>query len=511
MAQWIGFERSARPRETAELLLAPASGGETPRGEPSHAKAMATWYGAHIAQAANSEGGPDGEALVLELWELLALRGSDVGRLGAVATRLLQMPWHQHLREPLEAHGYDSRSGSFPRGPAPGLLQELTRIGAGANPMPFAVPTVRGCRLQARQRVRTTGAEVTLEHVLATSDGRGYGLIKNLQTCIYGRVRHGVELERIAPEEQSGGLFGGIQRTLGGQQPVQWRATERQVAVKCIERSKYEQHVARHRGQLNEDPIKEVAVMEYICSKGGAPYVLPLLATYADEQTVYVILPFCPNGDLFGVVERDGGLQEAMAATYMGQIVKGLEHLHDMGLAHHDMSLENLMVDDAKRAIIIDFGMAVKAAPTFTDFWGGGHDRLSAGRSYRAVPLAPRRGWPGRCGKLLYMAPELFDCRASFDVFAADVWALGIILFLLLTGMPPWDAATGPVATDLRFVYVRDGRLRDLLNTWNITLSEHAPDVLQRLLTADPRQRLTIPELKAHPWWRQHARYVDAA
>ena len=47
------------------------------------------------------------------------------------------------------------------------------------------------------------------------------------------------------------------------------------------------------------------------------------------------------------------------------------------------------------------------------------------------------------------MAPELFDCRASFDVFAADVWALGIILFLLLTGMPPWDAATGT------FVYER--------------------------------------------------------
>ncbi len=109
------------------------------------------------------------------------------------------------------------------------------------------------------------------------------------------------------------------------------------------------------------------------------------------------------------------------------------------------------------------------------------------------------------------MAPELFDCPAAFDVFAADVWALGIILFLLLTGMPPWDAATGPVATDLRFVYVRDGRLRDLLNTWNIKLSEHAPDVLQRLLTADPRQRLTVPELKSPPWWRQHARFVDAA
>ena len=110
---------------------------------------------------------------------------------------------------------------------------------------------------------------------------------------------------------------------------------------------------------------------------------------------MYVILPFCPNGDLFGAVERDGGLQEAMAATYMGQIVKGLEHLHDMGLAHHDMSLENLMVDDAKNAIIIDFGMAVKAAPTFTDFWGGGHDRLSAGEvvSGRAFGAQKRLAW----------------------------------------------------------------------------------------------------------------------
>ena len=97
---------------------------------------MATWYGAHIAQAANSEGGPDGEALVLELWELLALRGSDVGRLGAVATRLLEMPWHQHLREPLEAHGYDSRSGSFPRGPAPGCCRSSLGLEPARTPCP---------------------------------------------------------------------------------------------------------------------------------------------------------------------------------------------------------------------------------------------------------------------------------------------------------------------------------------------------------------------------------------
>ena len=60
----------------------------------------------------------------------------------------------------------------------------------------------------------------------------------------------------------------------------------------------------------------------------------------------------------------------------------------------------------------------------------------------------------------------------------------------------------------MRYVYVRDGRLNELLSTWNITLSEHAPDLLQRLLTADPRNRLTLPQLKAHPWWLANIRNV---
>ena len=84
-------------------------------------------------------------------------------------------------------------------------------------------------------------------------------------------------------------------------------------------------------------------------------------------------------------------------------------------------------------------------------------------------------------GKLLYMAPELFDCGHPL-MCAADVWALGIILFLLLTGMPPWDAATGPVATDLRFVTSATGGCA-FVECVNIA-SEHARAA--RLLTADP-------------------------
>ena len=456
---------------------------------------MATWYGAHIAPAAAHE---DSEALVLELWQLLARNNTDGPRLGNVATRLLGMPWHQHLLVPLEAHGYDASSGSFPRGPGPGLLRELTRVGAGANPMPFAAPTVQDCRLLEDQRVLSGPGHrvVVFDRVLATADGRGYALVANLQNAIYGRVRRGVELERVPAEAARA----------HGADGILWRATNGQVAVKCIERAALEQWIANHHGHLNEDPFKEVVVMEYIASQGGAPYVLPLVATYGDDRAVYVILPFCPNGDLFGVVERHGALQEATAATYMGQLVRGLERLHAMGLMHHDISLENTMVDAESRAIIIDFGMAVKAIPTATDFFDGHH----AGGSYHAVPLAERPRWPGRCGKPMYMSPELWYRQGSFDVFAADVWALGVMLFMLLTGAPPWEPTWGPEGA--AYNYVRDGNLRGLLLQYGIThVSENAKDLLQRMLTADPRQRLTLPELRAHPWWRQHAQFANAA
>ena len=178
--------------------------------------------------------------------------------------------------------------------------------------------------------------------------------------------------------------------------------------------------------------------MEYIASQGGAPYVLPLVATYGDDRAVYVILPFCPNGDLFGVVEQNGALQEATAATYMGQLVRGLERLHAMGLMDHDISLENTMVDAESRAIIIDFGMAVKAVPTATDFFDGHH----AGGSYHAVPLAERPRWPGRCGKPMYMSPELWY-RFLRRLRRGRVGAGGHALHAL-DGRAPVGANVGP-------------------------------------------------------------------
>ena len=105
---------------------------------------MATWYGAHIAQAANSEGGPDGEALVLELWELLAREGPTWGAWGGgdAFTRNAVAPAPARAARGPRLIQDRARSRAAPR-----LDYYVNGIGAGANPA-LRRPFSKGCRLQ---------------------------------------------------------------------------------------------------------------------------------------------------------------------------------------------------------------------------------------------------------------------------------------------------------------------------------------------------------------------------
>jgi len=225
-------------------------------------------------------------------------------------------------------------------------------------------------------------------------------------------------------------------------------------------------------------------------------------------------MPFCDSEDLFGKVERRitsglGGFPEPEAFNHLSQLVEGLAGMHACGVAHHDFSLENVMVDGAVGCIIIDFGMCIRLPL-----------RRVAGQP--PVPLRPSNQWPCNCGKLLYKAPENMRPRASFDAFKADVWAVGVCFFLLLVGLPPWESTIGPVPTDQRYVVIaRDRDVRRLLDLWrcwcrgypargltsyfpptaqHINLSDSCLDLLQGMLTEDPALRYDLEAVRNHPW-----------
>lgn len=187
-----------------------------------------------------------------------------------------------------------------------------------------------------------------------------------------------------------------------------------------------------------------------------------------------------------------------------------MESLQSAGVCHRDMSLENLLVHQ-NGALIIDLGMCLRV-PYRNDntsmlsaaFSGmnmnstdptinASENMIFDGRSAPRCLIRPQ----GTCGKWIYMSPEIYLNREPFDGFAVDMWAAGVILFLMLTGFPPWERAC---ATDERFKYMTAGYLVQMLTEWELGLSSDAMDLLQRMLFLDPKDRLSLDQVRAHPW-----------
>ena len=183
------------------------------------------------------------------------------------------------------------------------------------------------------------------------------------------------------------------------------------------------------------------------------------------------------------------------------------------------MSLENLLVHK-DGALIIDMGMcllvpfressnigAAAITASFQTMAVDGGDRgnpTSQTAAAAATPLVSGRARPrylirpqGTCGKWIYMSPEIYQNSQPFDAFAVDMWAAGVILFLMLTGFPPWERAC---TTDERFHFMTAGYLVQMLTEWEIGLSSDSMDLLQRMLFLDPKDRLSLDQVRAHPW-----------
>lgn len=133
------------------------------------------------------------------------------------------------------------------------------------------------------------------------------------------------------------------------------------------------------------------------------------------------------------------------------------------------------------RAVIIDLGMSVQVPYDL--------NRL------RCL-ICPQ----GQAGKQKYMAPEVYANQESFDGFAIDMWAVGVILYIMLVGEFPWEL---PHPADEKFCYITDGYLEDYLRRRGFPLSPDVLCLLQRMLWLNPRHRLCLQQVRAHPWMSQ--------
>lgn len=346
-------------------------------------------------------------------------------------------------------------------------------------PTPVVFDAVMGDLTAADHR---TGVEYDLKNVLrrASDPNTAYLWKKKLAKSTYGYVKLCVVLRRVNSEERDcNEAFG-----------VQWRSTGEFVAIKCSSWQK----IQAMRGRHLVDAIKEISVLQLIGDGGNdEKHVMGCLEVLQDEDYLYTVMPYYPGGDLYGKLDLSG-IQlypdEDEAKEYFKQLLQALVFLQKKGICHRNVCIENLLLDDHDQLVLIDSGLSLRI-PYCDPCNPGGVTDASEGTRRRLIK--PQ----GQCGRLKYMAPEMFD-EALFDGHATDLWAAGITLFITLVGLAPFEVAQ---SSDMRFQKIAEiGELEGFLESLEVSLSHEAMDLLQNMLWSDPRDRLTLAEVLSHPW-----------
>jgi len=380
------------------------------------------------------------------------------------------------------------------------LLNSIMAVGFRVQRNPFPPFQSQPCQL-CGAHLRCSSGKFQPTTVLSAVGSHGGGfpplaLIKKGMETLTGYIHEAVPVRRDPDHVQ----------------PV-YLVSRGRYAVKRI-RKKFELM------QQAEDPLRELACLTWLkeiaelarCGRGeeggGALRVALPLAVLEDSRYFFLVLPFFEEDLLQALAlfrENHDTMEETTVAGVVEDVAAGLEWLHSLGVAHHDVSFENVMVDSQGRCVLIDFGQAVKVpVPT----------------SRHPITLASQREWPGSYGKVAYMAPELFDTELSVDPLKADMFALGVIMFTLLAGEPPWPfCGTGPgpkrpllrrdllASPEYRIVLQRNGVDQLVAHCLpQRQLSAPALELLRGLLHWDPSERPTAAQVCASPWVRDPPR-----
>ncbi|ORY77226.1 kinase-like domain-containing protein, partial [Leucosporidium creatinivorum] len=237
------------------------------------------------------------------------------------------------------------------------------------------------------------------------------------------------------------------------------------LAIKCIKKKKLQ---ALDGGKQFR---REVEIQSHLLH----PNILRLYGYFFEEEQVYLMLEYAGGGELFRKLRdaRDGRFDEPTAAKYIAQVTEGLIYLHSKRIIHRDIKPENLLLSLNGDIKIADFGWSVHAPS----------DRRTT-----------------HCGTPIYLAPEI--ARGKHEVYsrAVDLWALGVLIYELVTGDPPYDSNAQPQSVANRPFSPCCFGARSPRSP---PPSRFAPS---QLLKHAPSERLPLLKVKQHVWIQRHVR-----
>ncbi|XP_072321363.1 death-associated protein kinase 2a [Eucyclogobius newberryi] len=249
------------------------------------------------------------------------------------------------------------------------------------------------------------------------------------------------------------------------------------IVKRCVERStglsfaakfiKKRQSMASSRGVRRDDIEREVSILRQIQHEN----IVTLQDVYENRTDVVLILELVSGGELFDFLAQKESLSEEEATQFIKQILEGVNYLHARKIAHFDLKPENIMLLDKNvplpRIKLIDFGLAHK---------------IEAGVDFKNIFGTPE-----------FVAPEIVNYEPLG--LEADMWSIGVITYILLSGASPFLGETKQDTLDNITAVNYEFDEEFFCHT-----SDLAKKFISQLLEKDKQKRLTIREALTHPW-----------
>lgn len=232
--------------------------------------------------------------------------------------------------------------------------------------------------------------------------------------------------------------------------------TGHKVAVKILNRQKIKT------SQMDKKIRREINILKLF----RHPHIIRLYEVIETRSDIFLVMEYVEGGELFDYIVSKGRLSEDESRKFFQQIISGIEYCHKFRVVHRDLKPENVLLDRDKNAKIADFGLS-------NIMHDGDFLKTSCGSPNYAAPEVIS-------GKL-YAGPEV------------DVWSCGVILYALLCGRLPFDEESIPAL----FRRIRDG---DYAMPHHVT--PPCRDLISKILVVDPLKRITIAEIRQHPWFQ---------
>ncbi|KAF7426061.1 Cell cycle serine/threonine-protein kinase cdc5/MSD2 [Pleurotus ostreatus] len=201
------------------------------------------------------------------------------------------------------------------------------------------------------------------------------------------------------------------------------------------------------------------------------PNIVQFQECFDDDENVYMALELCSSGSLMDLLRRRRRLTEPEARYFKIQIIGACHYMHTHQVIHRDLKLGNILLDSDMNIRVADFGLAALIE--------------NPGERKKTI-----------CGTPNYIAPEVLFDTANGHSFEVDTWSVGVMLYTLLIGRPPFQTK------DVKSIYKR---IRD--NEYDFPaerpISSHARTLIQAILTPDPNDRPSLHEILDHPFFIQ--------